>query len=149
MDADRRRKTVIAGTFAIACKSLSNAQPISADRSQRTKAEMTMASMYVPTLHEARAEGIYARVSNHDLRMDRTVFASAQVRVLPHHDRTDGRRVGGGRSWESRQRDPAGKISVVETALALAPRDLPFFLFQTPANIFERSAKCPSNPARI
>lgn len=26
--------------------------------SQRTKAEMTMASMHVPTLHEARAEGI-------------------------------------------------------------------------------------------
>ena len=37
MDADRRRKTVITGTFAIRRKSLSNAQPISADRSQCTK----------------------------------------------------------------------------------------------------------------
>jgi hypothetical protein len=57
MDADRRRKTVIAGTFAIRRKSLSNAQPISADRSQRIKAEMTMASMHVPTLHKACADG--------------------------------------------------------------------------------------------
>ena len=61
MDADRRVKTVITGTFAIASKSLSNAQPISAGETQRTKAEMTMASMHVPTLHEARAERIYAR----------------------------------------------------------------------------------------
>jgi hypothetical protein len=29
--------------------------------SQRTEAEMTMASTHVPTLHEARAERIYAR----------------------------------------------------------------------------------------
>jgi hypothetical protein len=49
--------------------------------SQRTKAEMTMASMHVPTLHEARAKGIYARVSNHNLRMDRTVCAAGRARV--------------------------------------------------------------------
>jgi hypothetical protein len=36
MDGDRRRKTVIAGTFAIDRKSLSNAQPISLVRSRRS-----------------------------------------------------------------------------------------------------------------
>jgi hypothetical protein len=88
MDADRRRKTVIAGTFAIVCKSLSNAQPINADRSQRTKAEMTMASTHVPTLHEAHAEGIYARVANQ-------VFHSVDAVEARPHLRTS-RSIGGG-----------------------------------------------------
>jgi hypothetical protein len=57
MDADRGGKTVIAGTFAIGRKSLSNAQPISAGETQRTKAEMTMAPSHMPTLHETRANG--------------------------------------------------------------------------------------------
>jgi hypothetical protein len=68
MDADRRRKTVIAGTFAIVCKSLSNAQPISADESQRTGAEMTMASMHVPTLHEAPRRRTFTRALSQDLQ---------------------------------------------------------------------------------
>jgi hypothetical protein len=55
MDADRRGKTVIAGTFAIERKSVSNSRPISAGETQRPKAEMTMASTHVPTLHEAGA----------------------------------------------------------------------------------------------
>jgi hypothetical protein len=44
MDADRRRKTVIAGTFAIERKSVSNSRPISAGEMQRPKAEMTVTS---------------------------------------------------------------------------------------------------------
>jgi hypothetical protein len=44
MDADRRRKTVIAGTFAIGRKSVSNSRPISAGEMQRPKAEMTVTS---------------------------------------------------------------------------------------------------------
>jgi hypothetical protein len=63
MDADRRIKTVIAGTFAIGRKSLSNAQPISAGETQRTKAEMTMAAMQCQSLTKPRAGGIYARVA--------------------------------------------------------------------------------------
>jgi hypothetical protein len=65
MDTDRRRKTVIADTFAIGRKSLSNAQPISADETQRTKAETTMVSTHMPTLHKARAERHLRRVTNH------------------------------------------------------------------------------------
>jgi hypothetical protein len=114
MDGDRRRKTVIAGTFAIARKSLSNAQPISADKSQRTKAEMTMASMYVPTLHEARAEGIYARA----LKTPSAI--SEESRPVP----------------ASRSQDPLadrpGEKSVDAIARWPSQRDVDlFFLFQT------------------
>ena len=64
MDADRRGKTVIAGTFAIARKSLSNAQPISADEiASHHQVDMIITSMHAPSLHPAQAgaEGIYAR----------------------------------------------------------------------------------------
>jgi hypothetical protein len=50
MDADRRRKTVIAGTFAIASKSLSNAPPISVAESLASDASANRP-----------LEGIYAR----------------------------------------------------------------------------------------
>jgi hypothetical protein len=52
MDADRRRKTVIAGTFAIAGKSLSNAHPISADEiASHHQVDMIITSMHAPSLH--------------------------------------------------------------------------------------------------
>jgi hypothetical protein len=57
MDADRRRKTITAGTFVIGCKSLSNAHPISPVGSRRTPViSMTLCSMNV-----VGPEGIYAR----------------------------------------------------------------------------------------
>jgi hypothetical protein len=58
MDGHRRRKTVIAGTFAIARKSLSNAQPISVDETQRTaidKRDLCARSLTNLTLSEAAA----------------------------------------------------------------------------------------------
>ena len=52
MDTDRRRKTVIAGTFAIRRKSLSNAQPISADEiASHHQVDMIITSMHAPSLH--------------------------------------------------------------------------------------------------
>jgi hypothetical protein len=114
MDTHRRRKTVIAGTFANDRKSLSNAQPISADETQRTKAEMTMASTHMPTLHEAGAEGIYARVANQ-------VFHSVEA-VGPGYPRT----------WKARQDRRGGKNGRSAAPLPFRPRRLPFFFSKTP-----------------
>jgi hypothetical protein len=116
MDTDRRIKTVIAGTFAIGRKSLSNAQPISADETQRTKAEMTMASTHMPTLHEARAERHLRRAANQ-------VFHSVEA--------VEGRHP---RNWQARSRDGQGKVRVAGSPLGSAPRYLSFFLFHNPAN---------------
>jgi hypothetical protein len=57
VDADRRRKTVIAGTFAIGRKSLSNAQPISPVGSRRT----SVIRMALTSIDATGAEDIYAR----------------------------------------------------------------------------------------
>jgi hypothetical protein len=74
MDADRRRKTVIAGTFAIGRKSLSNAQPISHVGSRRTPViRMTLCSMNV-----VGPKGIYARALSTALTLvEGTTGASA------------------------------------------------------------------------
>jgi hypothetical protein len=139
MDGDRRIKTVTAGTFAISRKSLSNAQPISADETQRTKAEMTMASPHMPTLHEARAERHLRRVSNHNLRMDRTVSAGTHTRArCDQRHRAHGiDGVGCHHSKDRPQGGPGGKIGRSPRALAFAPRYLQFFLFHNPAKFFE------------
>jgi hypothetical protein len=108
MDTDRRRKTVIAGTFAIGRKSLSNAQPISADETQRTKAEMTMASTHMPTLHEARAERHLRRVANQVFHSVEAVEAGARGKgwrgVDSKNPRQDDRQ---GKSVDRRARWPS------------------------------------------
>src|SRR5438046_8675018 len=68
MDANRRRKTVIAGAFAIERKSVSNPYPISADESHRaTQVDMVTTSMREPSFHSAQtvAEGFSRALSQH------------------------------------------------------------------------------------
>jgi hypothetical protein len=116
MDADRRRKTVIAGTFAIGRKSASNSRPISAGEMQRTKAEMTMASMHVPTLHKARAKGISRALLQR---------LSHWLRERPAAEHIAARMRGMGRRWalfrKARPERGQGKIRSSATALVIAP----------------------------
>jgi hypothetical protein len=129
MDADRRRKTVIAGTFAIARKSLSNAQPISADE---------IASHH-PGRHESSHRctrrrsiplkpapgGIYAR---HQARAPLSEFRSRPTDI--------GEAGGGIDSGRLVASDRQGKIRSIEMPLVFASRHSRFRRRSDPAANF-------------
>jgi hypothetical protein len=115
MDGDRRRKTVIAGTFAIDRKSLSNAQPISPVGSRCT----TVFSMTLPSTN-ARSIS------------DRPPAQKGFTRALSQHlqhswkDRAGGALAIAGPAIGDRP----GKIGRSNGLLAFADRCRSFFLFQ-------------------
>jgi hypothetical protein len=129
MDADRRIKTVIAGTFAIDRKSLSNAQPISPVGLRCTPViSMTLPSMNARAIsrrRDAGAEGFHPRDAAGS-------FTLVERKTDPRPTASD-RAPGRPRIWKARSGDPAGKISTSNRLLAFAPRSRSFFLFQNPA----------------
>jgi hypothetical protein len=85
MDVDRCRKTVIAGTFAIARKSLSNANPISSVGLRCT----SMLSMKLPSMIASSTRKAFTRAMPKHLQ-------HSLIHLGARHARSDGRSDGVG-----------------------------------------------------